>query len=354
MKKQVSIKDVAKEAGVSPATVSYILNNTPGLSFTPETRERVMAAVEKLHYVANQAAKTLGSVRTEGIVRSKLIGIVIPQTENKRRESHIMFGNPFYGTFLSAVELEIRKAGYHLILSGTNPGQSYIDIVKSRTLDGVIILGAYPTDDAAEYEKYKIPVVLVDSYWSGDNFFYSVRTDDRRGGYMATRYLIEKGHRDIAIVTGELKEHGVNSKRYQGYLDALKEAGIRPLKRNVFEGYVDYRYGEETARRLAKDRRGVTAIFATADITAVGLINGLHAAGISVPGDMSVIGFDDAEYAKMCYPGLTTIRQNIMEKGTQAARLIIDAVQTHGLPRVERIIPMELIERGTVREIHVD
>ena len=354
MKKQVSIKDVAREAGVSPATVSYILNSTPGLSFTPETREKVMTAVENLHYVANQAAKTLGSSRTEGIVQSKLIGIVIPQTENKRKESHIMFGNPFYGTFLSAVELEIRKAGYHLILSGTNPGQSYIDIVKSRTLDGVIILGAYPSGDEAEYKKYKIPAVLVDCYGCNDSFFYSVRTDDRLGGYLATKHLIEKGHRKIAIVTGELKEHGVNSERYQGYLDALSEAGIRSLKRNLFEGYVDYRYGVEAAQRLAKNRMGVTAVFATADITAVGLINGLHAAGISVPGDISVIGFDDAEYAKMCFPGLTTIRQNITEKGKQAARLMIDAVQNRGLPCVERIIPMELIERGTVREVYAN
>ena len=156
----------------------------------------------------------------------------------------------------------------------------------------------------------------------------------------------------IAIVTGELKEHGVNSERYQGYLDALREAGIRPLKRNLFEGYVDYRYGAEAAQNLAKNCRGVTAVFATADITAVGLINGLHEAGISVPGDISVIGFDDAEYAKMCFPGLTTIRQNIMEKGRQAARLMIEAVQNHGLPRVERIIPMELIERGTVMEVY--
>lgn len=350
MKKQVSVKDVAREAGVSPATVSYILNDTPGLSFTPETRQKVVDAAEKLHYVANQAAKTLGSSRAEGIVQSKLIGIVIPQTENKRKESHIMFGNPFYGTFLSAVELEVRKAGYQLILSGTNPGQSYIDIVKSRTLDGVIILGAYPSGDEAEYKKYKVPAVLVDCYGSNDSFFYRVRTDDRLGGYLATKHLIEKGHRNIAIVTGELKEHGVNSERYQGYLDALKEAALPPVKENVFEGFVDYRYGAEVARILARDPMEITAIFATADITAVGLINGLHEAGISVPGDISVIGFDDVEYAKMCYPGLTTIRQNITEKGRQAARLMIDAAQNHSLPRVDRIIPMELIERGTVRE----
>lgn len=351
VRKQVSVRDVAREAGVSPATVSYILNDTPGLSFTPETRQRVLAAAEKLHYVANQAAKTLGSGRAEGIVQSKLIGVVIPQTENKRKESHIMFGNPFYGTFLSAVELEARRAGYQLILSGTNPGQSYIDIAKSRTLDGVIILGAYPSDDEAEYKKYKIPAVLVDCYGSGDSFFYSVRTDDRLGGYLATKYLIEQGHHRIAIVTGELKAHGVNSERYQGYLDALCEAGLTPAHDDVFEGLVGYDHGLEVAEELARTRRDITALFASADITAIGLINGLHAAGLRVPEDVSVIGFDDVEYAKMCYPGLTTMRQNIMEKGRQATRLMIEAVQDHSLPREERIIPMELIERGTVKRV---
>ena len=351
VRKQVSVRDVAREAGVSPATVSYILNDTPGLSFTPETRQRVLAAAEKLHYVANQAAKTLGSGRAEGIVQSKLIGVVIPQTENRRKESHIMFGNPFYGTFLSAVELEARRAGYQLILSGTNPGQSYIDIAKSRTLDGVIILGAYPSDDEAEYKKYKIPAVLVDCYGSGDSFFYSVRTDDRLGGYLATKYLIEQGHHRIAIVTGELKAHGVNSERYQGYLDALCEAGLTPAHDDVFEGLVGYDHGLEVAEELARTRRDITALFASADITAIGLINGLRAAGLRVPEDVSVIGFDDVEYAKMCYPGLTTMRQNIMEKGRQAARLMIEAVQDHSLPREERIIPMELIERGTVKRV---
>ena len=351
MRKQVSVRDVAREAGVSPATVSYILNDTPGLSFTPETRQRVLAAAEKLHYVANQAAKTLGSGRAEGIVQSRLIGVVIPQTENKRKESHIMFGNPFYGTFLSAVELEARRAGYQLLLSGTNPGQSYIDIAKSRTLDGVIILGAYTSDDETEYKKYKIPAVLVDCYGSGDSFFYSVRTDDRLGGYLATKYLIEQGHRRIAIVTGELKAHGVNSERYQGYLDALREAGLTPSLDDVFEGLVGYDYGFEVANALARTHRDLTALFASADITAIGLINGLHAAGLRVPEDVSVIGFDDVEYAKMCYPGLTTIRQNIMEKGRQSARLMIEAVQDHSLPRAERIIPMELIERGTVKRV---
>ena len=134
-------------------------------------------------------------------------------------------------------------------------------------------------------------------------------------------------------------------------MDALKEAGIRPLKKNVFEGYVDYKYGSEVAQKLAKDRRIITAVFATSDIAAVGLMNGLHALGISVPDDVSVIGFDDVEYAKMCYPGLTTIRQNIMEKGKQAAQYVIAAATNANLPKEEIIIPIEVIERGTVKAI---
>lgn len=351
MKKQVSIKDVAREAGVSAATVSYILNGTPNVSFVPETRERVMAAATKLNYVANQAAKTLGSSRVQGNTQSKLIGVVIPQTENKRKESHIMFSNLFYGTFLSAVELEIRKAGYHMLLSGVNPGQSYIEIVKSRTLDGVIILGAYPSGDVADYRRYNIPVVLVDCYCNTEDLFYSIRTDDRQGGYLATKYLMSKGHRNIAIVTGEVKEQGVNSERYQGYVDALEEHGMRPVEENIFSGYVDYKYGVEVAQRIVKEQRDITAVFATADIIAVGLINGLREQGVCVPDQVSVIGFDDAEYAKMCFPGLTTIRQNIMEKGNQAARYIIAAATGAAPQKKEKIIPLELVERGTVRQL---
>lgn len=151
-------------------------------------------------------------------------------------------------------------------------------------------------------------------------------------------------------MTGELHQYGVNSERYEGYLAALREAGIRPVKKNVFEGYVGYKYGAEVGRKLAQNRGDITAAFVTSDIAAVGLMNGLHESGLLVPEDLSVIGFDDIEYAKMCFPGLTTIRQNIMEKGRQAAQLMISAAMNHALSREERVIPIELIERGTVRE----
>ena len=147
MKKQVSINDVAQKAGVSAATVSYVLNNSP-VNLRPETREKVLMAVKSLKYVPNQAAKTLGSSRVKGNGASKLIGVVIPQTEPGK---YFMFSNPFYGDFLSMVEYEARKASFHILISGVNAEESYVSIAKNRSLDGVIIVGMYPSDDIAEY-----------------------------------------------------------------------------------------------------------------------------------------------------------------------------------------------------------
>lgn len=351
MKRQVSIKDVASEAGVSASTVSYVLNENPNVTISAETRERVLSAVRDLNYVPNQAARTLGSSRVMGMTESKLIGIVIPQTEPEHYGARLMFSNPFYSTFLSAIELQVRSAGYHLIVSGTNPGQSYFEIVRSRALDGVIILGMYPSDDEKEYRSFNVPTVLVDCYGCDGRFFYGVNTDDQKGGYMATRYLLERGHRKIAFVTGQLKENGVNALRYQGYCDALDEFGVELDPSRVFAGYVGFEYGAEAAREMAENIENVTAVFATSDITAIGVMNGFRKHGISIPDDVSLIGFDDIEYANICYPPLTTIRQNIEEKGRRAARMIIDAISDRQLPRVKETIELELVERATVRSL---
>ena len=354
--KKVSIKDVAKEAGVSPTTVSYILNNNKNVSITPETRDRVLAAAEKLKYVPSQVAKTLGSSRVLGKTQSKMIGVVIPQTEDTTADAYIMLSNPFYSTFLSAVEFEMRQANYHVLVTGTNRGQSYIEVVKSRALDGVIIIGMYPSEDVEEYRRFNIPTVLVDCYGSSGEGFYSIRTDDRLGGYMATKYLLNMGHRSIAFVSGEIKEDGVNYMRYLGYLDALKEFGVKSDARLTFDGYVGFSYGAEAADAIARSNRRrkqkITAVFATSDITAIGLIKGLSENGLSVPDDISVMGFDDIDYAEMCVPGLTTVRQNIILKGHEAAKLIIKAMNGEEAAS-ETIIPMQLVERSSVKKLEM-
>ena len=131
----------------------------------------------------------------------------------------------------------------------------------------------------------------------------------------------------------------------------MEERGLFLPGEAVICGSVTYESGYEAIRTALRKEMRFTAVFAFSDDLAVGAMAALFDAGLRVPEDVSVIGFDDVEYAKMCYPGLTTIRQNIMEKGRQSARLMIEAVQDHSLPRAERIIPMELIERGTVKRV---
>ncbi|HIW72752.1 MAG TPA: LacI family transcriptional regulator [Firmicutes bacterium] len=341
MARRVTIRDVAREAGVSTATISYVLNNKVSESITPETIAKVNAAVERLGYVPNLSARSLR------YRRSNLIGVVIPQTEPGKE---FMFSNPFYGDFLSAVEYTARTRGYRLLISGTSVGQSYVEIAQNHGLDAIIILGIYPSDDIDAYKEAKIPLVLVDCY-RNDHFFHSVGTNDRHGGYLATNHLIQRGHRRIAFVSGAVEASGVNQKRLFGYRDALDEAGL-PFDRNlVFSGNVGYEYGIETARQIARICPDVTAIFATADIMAAGVIKGVSEAGLSVPGDISVVGFDDIFVANISSPGLTTVRQNIKEKGRVAVELALDAVDNPSSPKRDVAIPLEIVERDSVRSL---
>ncbi len=341
MSRRVTIRDVAKEAGVSTATISYVLNNKASESITPETIARVNAAIEKLGYVPNLSARALR------YRKSNLIGVVIPQTEPGKE---FMFSNPFYGDFLSAVEYTARTRGYRLLISGTSVGQSYIEIAQNHGLDAIIILGIYPTDDINAYKETKIPLVLVDCY-RNDHFFHSIGTNDRHGGYLAAHYLIRHGHRRIAFVSGAVEEVGVNQKRLFGYHDALDEAGIPYDRELIFSGNVGYEYGAETALDIARNHPDVTAVFATADIMAAGVIKGFSDAGLSVPGNVSVVGFDDVFIANISSPSLTTVRQNIKEKGRVAVELALDAIDDPSGPKREVIIPLEVVERDSVRDI---
>ncbi len=341
-KKRVSIKDVAREAGVSIATISYVLNNKKGESISDETINRVREAIKKLNYVPNLSARSLVSKR------SNLIGVVIPQAEAGKE---FMFYNPFYGEFLSSVEYEARKKGFHLLISGTEADQKYIQVAQNRGLDGIIIVGIYPDSFFQELKQCQIPIVLVDSYCS-DHYFHSIGINDRHGGYLATKHLIEKGHRKIAFISGMVKENGVNSNRLLGYKDALEEYGIDFDEKLLYLGDTNFEYGIKAGARLANSKNGETAAFATADILAVGVIKGLKENGLRVPEDKSVVGFDDVYLARITDPSLTTVRQNIAEKGRQAAEIIIQTIENEIKEKRDIILPVDIVERDSVKDIN--
>ncbi len=337
--KRTTIKDVAKEANVSVATISYVLNGKESIS--EETKERVRAAIQKLNYVPDLSARGLSAKS------SKLIGVVIPQTEPG---SHLMLTNPFYSEIVSSIEYSARINGYHLLISGTDADADYLKLAMERKLDGIVIIGMYPDEFYNELKKTRIPIVLVDSYCL-DHYFHSVQINDRYGAYIATKHLLENGHREIALICGVQKEGGVIRKRYEGYADALKEFGVPVRKDHVFEGVVDFDSGLALAQRVVKSGVPFTAAFATADILAIGAMKAFRSLGWAIPDRISIVGFDDLSISRYMDPALTTVHQDIHRKGTSAMEMILRSIQYPEEGKQELTLPVTLVERESVRRM---
>lgn len=336
--KRITIKDIASETGLSIATVSYALNDKD--SIPEETKKSVLDAASRLGYVPNYSARSLV------MNTSNLIGVVIPQTEPGRT---MVFENPFYSEILSSIEYHARIAGYHIIVSGTDADDNYLKLARQRNLDGIIIIGVYSKDFYQGLRDCNIPIVLVDTYID-DHHFHSIRINDRYGGYVATRYLLERGHRKIAFMSGSISEEGVNQKRYEGYCDALKEYGVALNKSYILADTIDFESGMRLGKRMM-DSLDVTSVFCTADIMAIGILKQLAEMGVRVPDAISVIGFDNLSIARHCVPGLTTVQQDVYEKGRLAVELIQRGIKEPQSGKQEIVQPTQVVERESVRSI---
>ena len=337
--KKPTIKDVAKAAGVSAAAVSYALNGRID-KVSNETIDRINKIIENLNYKPDYSARSL--VKNQ----SKLIGIVIPQTESHKQ---LILENPFYSEMISGIEGKLREHGYHLLLSGVNQGESYLDLSIQRNLDGAIMMGIYPEQFYDGFKKINIPIVLIDSYIN-DSYFKRIGIDDEYGGYLATKYLIDKGHSNIGLITGAIRKDGVVEKRFLGYKRAIREANYFYNPDYVFEESMSYEHGMAAGKLIATKFPEITAVFATGDMVAFGAIRSLMDMGKKVPEDISVIGFDDLSMSKMFIPPLTTIRQHITEKGAIAAEHLINMIQGKVENEANEImLPLSIVERATVK-----
>jgi DNA-binding LacI/PurR family transcriptional regulator len=337
MKERYTIRDVAALAGVSNATVSYVLSGKKKIS--EETRQRVLKVIEETGFVPDLNARGLSGKDT------RLIGVVIPQTEPG---SKLMFHNTFYSQLLGSIEFATRRRGYHVLISATDMTQDYLNLIRERNLAGVIIVGTYESRFWDRLRELEVPVVLVDSYCKND-WFHAIRIDDEYACFCETDYVIRKGHRRVAFASGSIKEDGVMQKRYNGYRRALTKNGIDCSDAFLFEDVVSYESGVKIAERIAQTDTGITAVVATADILAVGLMSGFYRQGIRVPEEISVIGFDGLEESKYTTPGLTTMQQPISRKGERAVELLLDNIGDPKMERVEEVLEVKLVERDSVR-----
>jgi DNA-binding LacI/PurR family transcriptional regulator len=310
----VTIYQVAAEAGVSPSTVSNLLNGRAG-RMLPATRLRVEAAIEQLGYRPNRAARQL---RTG---RNQVIGLVVPSV-----------ANPFWGTFARHLEAAALEAGYHVLLcnSERDPDRErrYVEELWSDGIGGVVLCSSLPSlEHMMPMVGEGLSLVAFDrTAQIGDHAsLVNISLDNVLGAQLAARHLLELGHRRLAFVSGALGS--VNRReRFRGFSDALEDAGLDPSDALVWSGGADHSYGDLDVAGLGRRAAGEllasaeppTAIVAINDMCALGVCAGIRDAGLRVAADVSVIGFDDIVLADLASPPLTTIRQPLAEMAAAA------------------------------------
>jgi LacI family transcriptional regulator len=328
---RILLADVATRAGVSMMTVSRVLNNRPGVSAA--TRERVLEAAHAAGYVPHAPARGLASGRTGmlGLVFANLL-------------------DTYYAEILQGAVVESEAHGRRLVLhlTGTSDAREIAQVATllGGSVDGLILV----LPRAADYyintiAQRRFPCVLVD-HRTLDTPLPAIRSANHAGGEAGTRHLLDLGHRRIGFVTGDMA-YGCSEERLAGYRAALAERGITPDERYVQEGDWTPASGWRAAEVLLRLDPRPTAIFASNDLQALGVYEAAHDAGLCVPEQLSVVGFDDRLEARQAYPRMTTVRQPLTAMGGRAVEMVL--AQAAGQPLAELVVelPTELVVRAS-------
>lgn len=330
-----TINDVAKKAGVSTTTVSHIINGTRYVS--DELKVKVEAAIRELGYRPNSLAR--GLRRGE----SKTLGLIVPDNSN-----------PFFAEILRSIENIGYEHGYAVILCNSDGDIkkeiSYTELLVAKQVDGIVFI---TTNNSCEHLQEiideGIPIVVIDRDipLSGTDVLL---VDNFHGGYMATRYLIELGHRRIACITGPSLLNP-SADRVNGYKQALSEAGIPENPAWIVTGDFQYRGGELGIEQLLQHDERPTAVFACNDMMALGALRGLRKAKLSVPRDISLIGFDDISLTSVVSPALTSVAQPLHEISRLAFELLIERIQQKGENHEAKriVLPTQIVERESCK-----
>ena len=336
----VTLKDIAAEAGVSITTVSNVVHNRTS-RVSPERVAKIWEIIEREHYVPSMTARTLANAD------SSIIGVITHMTPQNTGST---MSDPFLGTFVEGIESRTRAEGYYLMIRSVEDARALDFLSRSWHLSGLILTGMFQDDFFTCTQRLGIPYVLIDSYIDQPDV-YNIGLEDEKGGYMATRHLLEKGHRVIAFASPSVRPGGVVEKRLQGYQRALAEFGVNYDPSLVFTQEISVEEGRRLGVALS-EKKHITGIFASADILAAGIMAGLRERGVRVPEDKSIVGFDDNYLCQLTNPTLTTIHQDAEQKGILATDMILAQLRGEEIPQRSVILPVSLVERESVRELN--
>lgn len=329
-----TIKDVARQAGVSVATVSRVLNREGNVQ--PATEQRVRAAIDALRYTPNLLGRNLRRNETRKI-------LVLLDT----------ISNQFYSRVVRGIEECAREQGYAVMICMTHGDpqveSGFLQLLKTHLVDGAVFLTS--AADGAFLARELSGVRVVQACEPQDSFpTPSVSIDNQRAGSEAARYLMGMGHREIAFL-GAGERFGSSVKRREGFLSALAEAGVPIRPEWIVEEGFSVRAGERAAKRLLSLDRLPGAAFCVADSMAAGAIREFVRQGVRVPGDISIMGFDNTQLSEVYQPSITTTRQPQYEIGWQAMALLLRQIAGETLPPEQILLPHEIIERESVRRV---
>ena len=325
---KISIKEIARLAGTSVATVSRVINQNG--RFSKETEQRVRKVIEEYGYKPNMLAQGLRQDRM------KVIGVIVPDITSE-----------FFAGIVREIENELFGRGYMALLCDTHEREEietrFMDMLSDLRFSGVIYVGGKRTQSIFE----DLPAVYIDrepTQVISEPMSCFVGSDNFQGGYLAALRLLEAGRKNPAIVRFDSALE-TQRQRYLGFIRALEERGLAGGGAYYVDD-VDFGHGYQVTRAILDARPAVDAIFYTSDILAIGGLQCLHEAGVSIPEDMAVIGMDDIPMSARIVPPLTTVRQNYREFGRIAVESLVRMLE--GEPVEDQILPVEVIERKTV------
>lgn len=335
-----SIRDIAKKAGVSVSTVSRALNGYEDVS--AKTREKVTEVAKSLNYYPSSVARSLVTKR------SRMIGLFFGDNVNSG------FDDPFFREVLSAIREVVGDAGYDLLVF-TNKNKeraTYTTLCRERGVDGVILIltggEKQANEHLAELQNSEIPCVAIDVPLEGKRCTY-VESNNYLGMKKAVSHLAQLGHRHIALIGGD-RVSKISLDRLHGYQAGLYENGLDYRSELVEMGYYSHETARDAASNILKNYHEVTAFVCASDLMAFSVMETVKQAGLSVPDDISVVGFDDVEEAVRSIPALTTIKQNKTEIGRAGTKQLMAIIEDPALHPSPVVLPCELVIRESSAE----
>ncbi|GAF21167.1 MULTISPECIES: LacI family DNA-binding transcriptional regulator [Shouchella] len=329
----IRIKDVAKAANVSTATVSRAISGKPGVGV--ETTEKIKKIIAEMGYRPNMSARGLASQQTHNI------GIVSP------REGNTVLGNPFFTRIFEGISNVLDKNQYNMISSFTYQHQQYL--VENHVVDGILLFAVREDDSLlVQLRESRIPTIIVGSYEEED--FPNVCPDDSGGIASAVQYLVSKGHKEIELVNGP-KTAFKSRLCLEGYEQAMKAHSLDPHSIIEVPEYDSVASYNHFIQRINDASNLPTAIVCSSDYLAFGVMKAANEHGIRIPEDLSIIGFGDVPFSSFTNPTLTTMHTNLLKLGTTSAQMLISKINGSNLRKKKRLFQMDLVERQSVKEL---